>query len=126
MTIEQKAIDQVVTNFYDKVNQDPLLSPIFNDVAQVDWANHIPKLCRFWHTVLCKAGTYKGNPYQVHMDLANQTTLRSEHFQRWLALFEQEASHILSPQEAQMMVQRAKAIAHALQKGLNITPSDTS
>ena len=126
MEIAKEDIDQVVLHFYEQVNQDPLLSPVFNEVAGVDWESHIPRLCRFWHTVLCRAGTYNGNPYQVHMDLAEKTRLESRHFTRWLELFTRQANRFLNPEQAQQMVARAEKIARALQKGLHIHPADAS
>ena len=45
-------IIQLVDAFYARVNADALLRPIFNDVAQVDWASHLPTMYDFWSSVL--------------------------------------------------------------------------
>lgn len=76
-------ITKMVHTFYDKVNQDELLSKVFNDHAGVDWDSHLPKMVNFWNTVLFSKGTYKGSPFQKHESLPVQ----KEHFDRWLTLF---------------------------------------
>ena len=37
-------IAEMVRRFYQDVAQDDLLGPVFNDVARVDWNEHLPKL----------------------------------------------------------------------------------
>jgi hemoglobin len=73
----------LVDGFYDKVRKDPLIGPIFNDVAKVDWNEHLPKLYNFWADLLLGEDTYRGRPFPPHMKL----NLEFNHFERWLALF---------------------------------------
>lgn len=76
-------IKVLVNNFYDRVNADELLSPVFNDDAKVDWAVHLPKMYRFWGTLLLGTQDYNGSPFDKHMG----HNIKSEHFERWLLLF---------------------------------------
>src|SRR5690349_21165879 len=43
----EKDIKTLVDSFYDKVNADPLLSPIFNGIAKVEWEHHLPTMYAF-------------------------------------------------------------------------------
>ena len=43
-------IQKLVDSFYEKVNRDELLSPIFNEIAKVNWAEHLPIMYDFWNT----------------------------------------------------------------------------
>ncbi len=54
----------MVRRFYQDVAQDDLLGPVFNDVAQVEWSEHLPKLTMFW----CRAllGIAQGNLWGRH------------------------------------------------------------
>ena len=45
-------IHDLVVRFYREVVFDDLLAPMFGEVAEVDWAEHIPKLIDFWARVL--------------------------------------------------------------------------
>jgi hemoglobin len=40
----QAHIRILVDRFYEKVNRDALLAPIFNEVAGVDWPSHLTTL----------------------------------------------------------------------------------
>lgn len=78
-------VKTLVDSFYRKVGQDDLLSPIFNDVAEVDWQEHLPIMYRFWGSLLFRHGNYQGKPWPKHAVLP----VNPAHFERWLALFKQ-------------------------------------
>lgn len=76
-------VKHLVDAFYDKVNQDKLLSPVFNGHAQVNWDQHLPTMYRFWSSILLGTASYDGRPFQKHAFLP----IDQEHFTRWLLLF---------------------------------------
>ena len=80
-------IAEMVRRFYQDVAQDDLLGPLFNDVARVDWAEHLPKLTRFWCRALLGLEGYQGNPFQAHRLVHQQSPFTMAHFERWLELF---------------------------------------
>lgn len=80
-------IAEMVRRFYQDVAQDDLLGPLFNDVAQVDWNEHLPKLTRFWCRALLGIEGYVGNPYRAHALINDRSPLTMAHFERWLELF---------------------------------------
>lgn len=77
----------LVRRFYGAVAQDDLLGPVFEGVAQVDWAEHLPKLVRFWCSALLGERTYDGNPFAAHAAVHRRAPLTAAHFARWLELF---------------------------------------
>lgn len=78
---------RLVDGFYAHVRRDEILGPIFDHVARVDWATHLPRMYDFWEAVLFGAAAFKGNPLAVHQELATRTPLTSREFSRWLRLF---------------------------------------
>jgi hemoglobin len=80
-------IAEMVRRFYQGVAQDDLLGPIFNDVAQVDWAEHLPKLTAFWSRILLSRPGYQGNPLREHVRVHERSPFTAAHFDRWLELF---------------------------------------
>lgn len=80
-------IAEMVRRFYLDVAQDDLLGPIFNDVAAVDWAEHLPKLTQFWCRALLGIEGYQGNPYRAHAEVDDRSPFTQAHFERWLQLF---------------------------------------
>lgn len=80
-------IAEMVRRFYADVAQDDLLGPMFNDVAQVDWSEHLPKLTAFWCRALLGQPGYQGNPFRAHLLVHAQREFTAAHFERWLTLF---------------------------------------
>jgi hemoglobin len=80
-------IAEMVRRFYSDVTQDDLLGPMFNEVARVDWSEHLPKLTAFWCRALLGEAGYQGNPFRAHLLVHTQRPFTAAHFDRWLALF---------------------------------------
>lgn len=112
-------IEQLVGQFYGRVRQDALLGPIFDGVAQVDWAHHIPRLVGFWSTILLDWEQYRGNPVVPHLTLGRKTPIRLVHFERWLALFVQTVDELFAGDRAEQAKIRAQSIAVVLQSKLH-------
>lgn len=72
-----------VDDFYGRVRQDELLSPIFFEHIPGDWQPHLNRMYQFWNTVLFGVKDYVGNPFAKHAHMP----LAEAHFQRWLQLF---------------------------------------
>jgi hemoglobin len=80
-------IEEMVRRFYADVAQDDLLGPMFNDIARVDWAEHLPKLTAFWCRALLDQPGYTGNPFRAHALVHGRRSFTAAHFERWLELF---------------------------------------
>jgi hemoglobin len=80
-------IAEMVRRFYADVAQDDLLGPMFNEVARVDWSEHLPKLTDFWCRALLGMTGYQGNPFRAHLLVHAQRAFTPAHFERWLTLF---------------------------------------
>ncbi len=81
------AIGTMVRRFYTKVGVDPLLGPMFNEVAKVDWPELFAKLTAFWCRALIDVPGYAGNPFRAHANIHAQQCFTRNHFDRWLRLF---------------------------------------
>ncbi len=77
----------MVRRFYQDVAQDDLLGPVFIDVAEVDWGEHLPKLTAFWNRVLLGIPGFAGNPMRAHLEVHERSPFTPAHFDRWLTLF---------------------------------------
>ena len=108
-------IERVVDAFYDLVQADDRLGPIFNDVAKVDWDAHLPKMYDFWEAVLFGAAGFKGNPLAAHRVLARRTPLTADAFDRWLALFHSTVDRLFAGPVADEAKLRASRVAGVMQ-----------
>ncbi|GAB4468548.1 MAG: hypothetical protein OHK0057_09530 [Thermoflexibacter sp.] len=55
-------IENLVSNFYQKVKQDKIIRHFFTSVVQLSWDTHIPIRISYWNTILFRTQSYKGNP----------------------------------------------------------------
>jgi hemoglobin len=112
----EEDIQLMVNTFYEKVNNDTLLSHIFNTLANVDWSSHLPKMYQFWSTQLLGTMSYKGQPFPPHMKF----DLESAHFKRWQQLFIQTVNDLFEGSTADMAIYKAENIAKIFQYKLGI------
>ena len=103
-----KDIEHLVNTFYDKVNQDELLSEVFNEHAKTNWEKHLPKMVQFWSGILLDTSGYKGKPFDAHAKQSEHIT--SEHFKRWIGLFKETLEENFEGEKATLAIQRAENI----------------
>jgi hemoglobin len=101
-------IKLLVDSFYEKVNADELLAPVF---AHVDWPHHLPIMYNFWSSVLLGEMSYSGNPMAKHLNLA----IGTEHFTRWLELFTATVDEHFEGYNATEAKNRAHTVAQLFQ-----------
>ena len=105
--LELEDVKLLVDTFYDKVRDDQLIGPIFNERIQNRWPQHLAKMYTFWQTVLLGEHTYYGSPFPPHAQLP----LEKEHFERWLALFSETLQELFSGETADEAIWRANKMA---------------
>lgn len=118
MEKEIESIDDIrllVDSFYDRVRQDQILAPVFNEKIE-DWAPHLDKMYRFWQSILLEQHTYSGAPFPKHVTLP----IGQEHFHRWLSLFNETVDSLFSGNKAQEAKFRATRIADVFQFKLGL------
>ncbi|UOQ51150.1 group III truncated hemoglobin [Hymenobacter cellulosivorans] len=100
-------VQRLVDTFYQKVNQDELLDPVFNGFAHVDWQRHLPIMYDFWSSLLLGTSRYAGRPFPKHIPLPVDAT----HFTRWMQLFEATVDELFAGPVADIAKERAVNIA---------------
>lgn len=111
-------IERLVTVFYRRAFADPLIGPIFTEVARMDLDAHMPIMCDFWESVLFVPGRYRGNALAPHVTLHRMTPLGSEHFGRWLALWTRTVDELFEGEKAELAKVQAGRIGGSLQRRL--------
>lgn len=112
-------IERLVNAFYDRIRGDDLLGFIFNDVAQIDWAAHLPKMVAFWETMIFRTGSYTGNPLGAHARLVPLTAMGRPQFDRWLALFTATVDALFSGEKAEHIKSAASDMANVIHAKIN-------
>jgi hemoglobin len=104
-------VHQLINTFYAKVQVDETIGYIFNDIAQVNWEHHLPRMYAFWEFLLLGKDGYQGNPIEPHNRLAQQMQLKVEHFDQWVALFHASVDELFVGPVADSAKMRAALIA---------------
>ena len=115
--LDNADIVRLVDRFYDRVQADPILGPVFNPVVH-DWPEHKRTLVSFWSSIALGTRSYRGNPMAMH----RPHPIREEHFAHWLALWREVAEAELPAEHAAMFIEHANRIAQSLQFGLGLMP----
>ncbi|GGE95253.1 group III truncated hemoglobin [Flavobacterium limi] len=101
-------IKLLVNTFYEKVQNDNLIGPIFNEKMIGRWPEHLEKMYRFWQTLLLEEHTYSGSPFPPHKHLpVNQT-----HFDRWMEIFTETVDSLFVGKLAEEAKLRAANMAY--------------
>lgn len=73
--------------FYDALLADPVLAPIFLDVAGIDLRVHLGHIQAYWEKLLLKRDGYHRHTMNIHRALHAKQALNASDFDRWLGLF---------------------------------------
>lgn len=109
----------LVNSFYYKVQESPLLGFIFNDIAGINWDEHLPRMHSFWASALFDEQSFSGNPMRKHILLSQITTMSEVQFNEWLTLFYQTVDEHFVGSKADEAKARAANIARNFQRKIN-------
>lgn len=112
--VTEESIRLLVDGFYARVREDEVLEPVFEKALHGRWAAHMPRMYAFWNKILLGTGEFQGNVFGKHMAL---TDIHTEHFVRWLSLFEQTVADLYEAPAAATILDVADRIAGSLQLG---------
>lgn len=104
-------IKTLVDRFYEQATIDEVIGMFFSEVAQLDFAKHMPIMYDFWESTLFQVAKYKGNPMLVHLQLNDKKSMKEEHFDRWLQLWENTIRSNFEGENAERAIKKANQIA---------------
>ena len=107
-------IASIVDTFYNQAILDKEIGYIFTDVAKLDLQKHIPIICDFWETVLFGNMLYRGSVVAKHISLHRKSSLKPEHFERWLEIWTATIQDKFSGKKAEEMISRAGKMAEMM------------
>ncbi len=109
-------IELLVNTFYDRLMKDKELAFIFNDLAHVNWSNHLPVMYNFWENIILCTGSYEGNPMHLHKHLHHIQPLTEIHFRRWDRIFIRTVNKLFEGPNASLAKKRALSISAILRE----------
>lgn len=97
--------------FYGKLLKDPVLAPIFIDVAQIDITQHLGHIQAYWEKLLLGKDDYKRHTMNIHRMLHSKRALTKADFDRWLDFFVSTVREHYAGPQAERAIQVAGHIA---------------
>lgn len=107
-------IELLVNTFYDQARLNPVIGPVFNEIAKVDWESHLPRMYAFWASMLLGDHSYTGNPMHKHIELSKLTRLSEVEFSEWLSIFKSTTDQLFEGPKAEEAKTRAVNIARLM------------
>lgn len=99
----------LVNTFYQKVQLDDLIGPVFaNRIAPDAWPAHLERMYTFWTTILLNQPGYSGQPFEKHRELP----IEQAHFERWVSLFKEIVDSLFEGPIAKEAQYRAELMGH--------------
>lgn len=111
----RERLDQFIDAFYAKVLVDPVLAPIFLDVAEIELDVHLPHIRDYWAKLLLKEQRYQRHTMNIHREIHAKRTLTKKDFELWLSLFIETIDDLFEGKNAQRAKQIAASIAGNMQ-----------
>lgn len=111
-------IETLVANFYSRAFDDPMLGPIFIDVAQMDLDEHLPVIADFWEVTLLRTGSYRRNALRPHLELHAKSALTTDHLLRWLGIWASTVDDYFGGPRAEFAKEQARRIAYSMGRRL--------
>lgn len=87
------AIHRMVQLFYASLLDDPVMEPVFMQVAGVHLAEHLPMIEGYWCKMLLGKDTYHRNMVYRHERVHDKFPLSREHFELWFDHFNHTLDH---------------------------------
>lgn len=110
----RKDIELLINSFYQKAQTNEYLGPIFNNIAKVNWDDHLPTMYAFWASILLDERSYNGNPMPKHIALSKVTDMTSVQFTEWLTIFKATVDDLFEGTKADEAKFRAENIANLM------------
>ncbi len=83
----REQVELFVDAFYERLLADPVLAPIFLNVAEIDLAVHLPHIKNYWCKLLLGENAYHRHTMNIHRAVHHKRALSGDDFRRWLDLF---------------------------------------
>ncbi len=116
--IDREDVVLLVNSFYYKVQESPILGFIFNDIAKLNWDEHLPRMHSFWASALFNEQSFNGNPMRKHIALSKITPMTEVQFNEWLTLFYQTVDEHFIGRKADEAKARASNIARNFRRNI--------
>ena len=114
-------IKSIITSFYNKMLEDELMFPFFEEFVKEDTLeHHLNIITDFWEDILLETNNYHQNVLKKHLDKNSFIKFNKQHFSLWLHYFTEAIDTSFYGLKAEIMKNRATSIATVMQLKMNL------
>ncbi len=114
----RRHVEHFVDCFYERLLADPVLAPLFLQVAAIDLQVHLPHIKDYWCKLLLGDVTYRRHTMAIHRRLHARQPLTAGDFECWLSCFCLTIDEHFAGPQAERAKRLARAIAGNMRKTL--------
>ncbi len=103
-------VERLVTFFYARAMQDEHIGLFFTEAVPLNLEEHLPKIVKFWTSILLDTNDYKDNPMLKHVALSQKMNINKSHMSRWLSLWKGSIDKLYNGPKADLAKSRAEQI----------------
>lgn len=103
-------IELLVNEFYNEVRKDATIGPVFDGIIGENWDTHLPKMYKFWSSMLLNENSYNGNPMAEHVKINQNSPFNEGMFDIWFTIWTATVNKYFQGPTADETIMRAKAI----------------
>ena len=107
-------IEFLVKTFYEKVLRDKIIGHFFTRVVTISWEQHFNIMYNFWESLIFNEAKYKGNPMTKHINLNKKSSLKKQHFDHWLKLWNVTVDELFEGEKADLAKRKANDMAQLM------------
>lgn len=105
-----KDIEKLVTSFYKQALADEHIGMFFSEAVPIQLDEHLPRIVKFWSSILLYTNEYKDNPMLKHIVLNHKMKVQKSHMEQWLSLWNGTIDTLYSGPMADLAKSRAEQI----------------
>ncbi len=103
-------VEKLVAAFYAQAMEDELIGLFFTKAVPLKLEEHLPKIVKFWSTILLDTNDYRDNPMLKHIALSQKMKIQESHMTRWLSLWKSTIDNLYEGPKADLAKSRSEQI----------------
>lgn len=107
----RERVCQFVDAFYARMLRDPVLAPIFVDIADIQLEVHLPHIKNYWCKLLLGETDYRRHTMNIHRALNQKRPLTGADFEQWISVFERT---LLEERYSGLQADKARRVANTI------------
>jgi hemoglobin len=113
----------LVNSFYEKAKKDETIGYVFNDVAQTNWEEHLPRMYGFWEILLLGKPGITTNPMERHIEINAMEKITEAHFDQWVKLWFETIDELFEGPNANIAKERTQLIRQTMYQRIRMSES---